>query len=49
MEDFKPIALFFSIAYRMLGSGSEAEDIVQQLQARYYAWMPTTSAHPSPS
>ena len=37
-EDLRP--LLFSIAYRMIGSVSEAEDIVQEAFLRYHRAQP---------
>src|SRR5437868_4257940 len=39
-EQYRP--LMFSIAYRMLGSASEAEDIVQETYLRYRSVPPET-------
>lgn len=43
-EDYRP--LLFSIAYRMLGSAMEAEDIVQEAYLRYQAGSPETIHSP---
>ena len=43
-ESYRP--LMFSIAYRMLGSATEAEDIVQEAYLRYQAAAPGTIVSP---
>lgn len=43
-ENYRP--LLFSIAYRMLGSAMDAEDIVQDAYLRYQAVPPETVTHP---
>jgi RNA polymerase sigma-70 factor, ECF subfamily len=43
-QSFRP--LMFSIAYRMLGSATEAEDIVQEAYLRYQAAAPGSIASP---
>ena len=45
-ERYRP--LMFSIAYRMLGSASEAEDIVQDAYFRYRKVPPDTIGSPKP-
>jgi DNA-directed RNA polymerase specialized sigma24 family protein len=41
LDAFRP--LMFSIAYRMLGSITEAEDIVQEASLRFHGPRPTVS------
>src|SRR5579859_3689159 len=43
-QSYRP--LMFSIAYRMLGSATEAEDIVQEAYLRYQAMAPGTIVSP---
>src|SRR5438034_6377314 len=43
-ESYRP--LMFGIAYRMLGSAMEAEDVVQETYLRYRAVPPETIASP---
>ena len=46
-EELRP--LLFSIAYRILGSVSEAEDAVQETWLRYAGLPDTTQPRPRPS
>src|SRR5260221_3403950 len=43
-EEYRP--LMFSIAYRMLGSATEAEDIVQEAYVRYQTTAPESIIAP---